>query len=293
MYLGHMAQGKQRQALCENMKATLQPKSDWVIVENTHEPIVDKATFDLAQEMRYRNTKEFYRNYDKSKHIRTEGFLLKGLLVCGCCGSTLTRKKAYADSTIYRFICPMEYRGLGTGCRVKSISEADILDSTLSSVRVQVEAAADLAAVIERLNKVKGTKNRKQDLAKQMSTLQNEIKRLTNLKAALFESYADNLLSQDEYIYSKGRYAKQIDEAKARLERLQDESVMKNETLTPQNKWLQAFKRFTDQNELSHEMVRTLISRVVVVAPHEYDFVWNFKSDFDALTEHIKAKGVS
>jgi ElaB/YqjD/DUF883 family membrane-anchored ribosome-binding protein len=187
----------------------------------------------------------------------------------------------------------MEYRGLGTGCRVKSISEVDILDSTLSSVRVQVEAAADLAAVIERLNKVKGTKNRKQDLAKQMSTLQNEIKRLTNLKAALFESYADNLLSEDEYIYSKGRYAKQIDEAKARLERLQDESVMKNETLTPQNKWLQAFKRFTDQNELSHEMVRTLISRVVVVAPHEYDFVWNFKSDFDALTEHIKAKGVS
>jgi len=290
MYLGHMTQGKQRQALCDNMKATLQPKSKWVIVENTHAAIVDKATFDLAQEMRYRNTKEFFRNYDKSKHIRNEGFLLKGLLVCGCCGSILTRKKGTAKST--RFICPMEYRSLGTGCKVKSISESDIVDSTLSSVRVQVETAADLTAVIERLSNAKGMKNRKQDLAKQMSALQSEIKRLTNLKAALFESYADNLLSEDEYIYSKGRYSKQIDEAKARLEQMQEESVMQSETLTPQNKWLQAFKRFTDQSELSHDMVRTLIKRIVVVAPNEYDFVWNFKNDYEALAEHIKAKGV-
>ena len=288
MYLGHMVQGKQRQALCDNMKATLQPKSSWVIVENTHDAIVDTATFDLAQEMRYRNTKDFYRNYDKSKHIRKEGFILKGLLICGCCGSKLARKKTSADSTTYRFICPMEYRGLGTGCRVKSISEAGILDSTLSSIKVQIETAADLTAVIERLNKAKGSNNRKQDIAKKMSTLQSEIKRLTNLKAALFESYADNLLTEDEYVYSKERYSKQIDEAKEKLEHLQEESVTQSETLTPQNRWLQAFRQFSDHAELSHDMVQTLINRVVVVAPNEYDFVWNFKGDYEALTDYAR-----
>jgi len=287
MYLGHMTQGKQKQALCDNQPVKIKPKNEWIIVENTHEAIVDKATFDLAQEMRYRNTKEFYRNYDKSKHIRNEGFLLKGLLVCGCCGSKLARKKTKPDSNTHRFICPMAYRGL-TNCKVKSISEADILDSTLSSIKLQIETAADLTAVIERLNKAKGSGNRKHDIAKKMSALQSEIKRLTNLKATLFESYADNLLTEDEYIYSKARYTKQIDEAKARLEHLQEESVMQSETLTPQNKWLQAFRQFTDQNELSYDMVQTLISRIIVIAPNEYDFVWNFKGDYEALSDYAK-----
>jgi len=279
MYLGHMTQGKQKQALCDNMKSTLQPKSAWVIVENTHEAIVDKATFDLAQEMRYRNTKDFYRNYDKSKHIRTEDFLLKGLLVCGSCGSTLTRKKTSAASNTYRFICPMGYRDLGINCRVKSIKESDILDFTLSSIRLQIETIADLMLLTEGLNKAKGSKSRKHDTDKKVFALQSEIKRLTSLKASLFESYADNLLSEDKYVYSKEQYTKQIDEAKTRLKRLQEESIMQSEILTTQNKWLQAVKQFSDPAELSHDIVQALISRIVVVAPNEYDFVWNFKCD--------------
>ena len=107
-------------------------------------------------------------------------------------------------------------------------------------------------------------------------------------KAALFESYADNLLTEDEYVYSKGRYSKQIDEAKEKLERLQEESVMQSETLTPQNRWLQAFRQFSDHAELSHDMVQTLISSVVVVAPNEYDFVWNFKGDYEALADYTR-----
>jgi len=290
MYLGHMVQGRQKQALCDNQPVKQRPKSEWIIVENTHEAIIDKATFDRAQEMRYRNTKDFYRNYDKSKHIRTEKHLFRGLLICGSCGSKLTRKKTSADSESYRFICPFQYRNLGTDCSLKSISESYVFDTTLSSVKMKIKTAADLSVVVERLNK--SSKSHKQDKTKQMSALQSKIKRLTSLKAALFESYTDKLLTEDEYIYSKNRYAMQIDEAKAQLEKLQEESVMQSETLTPQNKWLQAFMRFTDHDELTYEMVNTLISRVVINSSNEFDFIWNFKSDYEALNDYVKL-GVS
>ena len=292
MYLGHMTQGKQKQALYDNVKAMLRPKTEWIIVENTHEAIIDQATFDKAQEVRCRNTNDFYRNYDKSKHIRTENHLFKGLLICGCCGSTLTRKKTSSDTDSYRFICPFQYRNLGTGCKLSSISEADVLDTTLSSVKMQIEAAVDLKTVIERLHNSLGSRNRKNDIAAQMSKIQTEIKRLTGLKSALFESYTDKLLSEDEYIYSKNRYSKQIDEAKVQLERLQEESVLQSETLTPQNRWLQAFTRFTEQDELTYEMVNTLISRIIVNSSDEFNFVWNFRSDYEALNNYAKL-GVS
>ena len=295
MYIGHMTQGRTKQALCDNKPLKLQPKSEWIIVENTHEAIIDKATFDKAQEMRARNTNAFYKNYDKSKHIKSEKHLFKGLLVCGGCGSKLVRKKISdkGKPEKYGLICPIGYRGMMDVCRLKSVTESALYDTALSAIKVQVATAADLTALIERLNKKSGAKNRKNDIAKQMANLQNEIKRLSNLKAALFESYSDKLLSEGEYIYSKRRYAKQIEEAQTKLVRLQEESVMQSETLTPQNKWLQAFKQFTDHDELSHDMIKTLINRVVVHTSTEFDFVWNFKNEYEALREYTKAKEVS
>ena len=292
MYIGHMTQGKQKQALCDNTPAKLQPKSEWIIVENTHEAIVDKATFDKAQEMRARNTKDFYRNYDKSKHIRTEKHLFKGILVCASCGSKLVRQKISHNSDTYRFICPIQYKKLSTGCSLKGIKESQVLDITLSAIKAQIETAVDLSAIIERLNKSSDRSNRKNDIATQMSVLQNEIKRLTNRKAELFESHKDKLLSEDEYIYSKQKYTKKIDEAKLGLEHLQEESVLQSETLTPQNKWLQAFRQYQEYDELTFEMVNMLISHVVVHTENELDYVWNFKSDYDVLNEYVTTLGV-
>ena len=282
LYIGHMVQGRRRQALCDNMPLQTMPKSEWIVVENTHEGIVDKATFEKAQEMRYKNTKDFYRNYDKSKHMTGEKHLFKGLLICGDCGSKLTRKHNTKIPGTYTFICSVRYKSL-TDCVAKNVSEAYLHDAALLSIQMQVAAAVDLTAMVERLNKASAKGKSKNSIAKDMSKLQNDLKRLTNLKAALYESYADNLLTEDEYIYSKDRYTKQIDKVRARLEGLQDESVMKSETLTPQNKWLQAIMRFKDQGELTHEMVNTLISRVIVRSNTDFEFIWNFKSDKQAL----------
>ena len=119
-----------------------------------------------------------------------------------------------------------------------------------------------------------------------MAKLQSDLKRFTHLKAALFETYADKLLTESEYIYSKQKYGKQIDEIKQRLERLQGESVTHTETLTPKNKWLQVFKRFTDHDELSCDMVHTLIDYVSVSGNNEFHIVWNFRNEYEVLCEY-------
>jgi len=54
MYIGHMTQGRQRQALCDGLKAARRPPCEWIIVENTHEAIVEKEIFDMAQNARRR-----------------------------------------------------------------------------------------------------------------------------------------------------------------------------------------------------------------------------------------------
>jgi len=261
------------------------PQSEWVIVENTHEPIVDKTAFDMAQEARAKNTKDFYKNYDKSKHLNNGDHLFKGLLVCSDCGSKLTRMKTKIPN-VYNFYCPVEKKNLGTACTHKYVNEAALYDIVLASIQKEMQKAADLSAIVERLNKKRSAADAENDIAKRAAYLQKELKRLTQLKASLYESYADKLLTEDEYIYSKQRYGQQIEDVRQSLELLQEENAMQAETLTPQNKWLQALKRFTDHNDLSRDMVLTMVDRIVVYGVNQFNIVWNFKNEYEALCDY-------
>jgi hypothetical protein len=48
LYLGHMAQGKVRVALCEGKEKRKTNRDEWFIVQNTHEPIVTQELYDRA-----------------------------------------------------------------------------------------------------------------------------------------------------------------------------------------------------------------------------------------------------
>ena len=49
MYVGNMVQGTKHQRMRSKQKKM--PKEEWIIVENTHEPIIDKETWEKAQSL--------------------------------------------------------------------------------------------------------------------------------------------------------------------------------------------------------------------------------------------------
>lgn len=71
VYIGHMVQGTKRQSFYESRKQYKKPQEEWVIVENTHEPIIDRDTFEKVQEiMRQRNEEYFEKLGRFSYHPR-------------------------------------------------------------------------------------------------------------------------------------------------------------------------------------------------------------------------------
>ena len=81
VYIGNMVQGRMKKINYKSKKNIRLPKTEWKIVENTHEPIIDKETFYKAHEML---------NKRKQTRIKTHDYLLKGLVYCHECGKKLT-----------------------------------------------------------------------------------------------------------------------------------------------------------------------------------------------------------
>ncbi len=80
MYIGNMVQCKKRKINYKLKKVIDTPKSEWIIVENTHEPIIEKDKFYAVQEI--------LKSKEKTR-TKTLDLLLRGLVVCKECGKKM------------------------------------------------------------------------------------------------------------------------------------------------------------------------------------------------------------
>lgn len=71
MYIGNLVQSTLKIKSYKVQAAQRQDKEDWIIVENTHEPIISKENFETVQDLLLRNTRKaperttVHKNIDK------------------------------------------------------------------------------------------------------------------------------------------------------------------------------------------------------------------------------------
>ena len=96
VYLGHMIQGKLKKISYKSKKYVKIPKENWVIVKNTHKPIIDQDIFNKVQEIIAKR---------KSIKTKTLDYPLKGMILCKDCnivmGAVPKKEKYYLRCRTY------------------------------------------------------------------------------------------------------------------------------------------------------------------------------------------------
>lgn len=107
VYIGHMVQGTKRQSFYEKRRQYKKPQEEWVIVENTHEPIIDRDTFEKVQEIMRQRNEEYFEKLGRFSYLETTENILKGLIYCADCKRPLVRYKnvSHNKKLWYTFIC--------------------------------------------------------------------------------------------------------------------------------------------------------------------------------------------
>lgn len=101
-------------------------------MENTHEPLIDRETFDKVQELARRKNAEYFENLGRFTHLETTENILKGLVCCADCKRPLVRYKnvSHEKKLWYTFICPTHANDIGS-CPLKNIREDALLKQRL------------------------------------------------------------------------------------------------------------------------------------------------------------------
>lgn len=150
-YIGCLVVRKSSNALYKGKNHTVIPVSEWKLIENTHEPIIDKDTFyqvqNLLEESRLKKRELLEKNAYRQ---RTEN-ILSSIVRCGVCGGGFHRDGGYfkKDGSLihYLFGCSNKYIKTG-GCTSKTVPEKELLDCVFEACKKQIELLADMDALL-------------------------------------------------------------------------------------------------------------------------------------------------
>lgn len=290
VYIGHMVQGTKRQSFYENRRQYKKPQEEWVIVENTHEPIIDRDTFEKVQEITRQRNEEYFEKLGRFSYLETTENILKGLIYCADCERPLVRYKnvSHNKKLWYTFICQTHSNDI-TSCPKKNIREDALIPMLMQAIQTQIELAADMDELVRRVNSSPKHRKRTADLQGRLDSAKKALKRYNNLYDSLYQNYVDKLMTEQEYITLKSRYRAEAEEAERLIEALTRQQAEESEH-TPENRFLTAFGSFKGEDTLTKEMAQALIERVYVDGNSNIEIIFRYRDEYRALCTYLEGK---
>lgn len=252
-YIGNMVQGRMVKISYKSRKCLRQAQENWVVVKDTHEPIIDEETFRKVQML-----------VSSRKHTRsrTYDFLLKGLIFCHECGyplAVMNRKNAAGEERLF-FVCRTYQRFTKAGvCTCHSIKEETVTNAVLEKVREVCESYLDPSKLlpiaenaVEEARKWNGVETERQ-------TLQSQIDALSANLDKMYMDRLSGLLAEADFerIYQRVREERGILTAK-----LDDLCEQQKSPVSTSDRARKLVQRFLDSADTNRELLLSLIERV-------------------------------
>ena len=263
IYIGHLAQQKFTTVSFKNHKSVRRSKDEWVIAEDTHEPIISQELWDKCQEV------DRCASHGKSMK---KGIVLplNSMMFCPDCGAKMKlngHAKKKDGSVNYFYVCGTNTRCGSTACTTHYISQKQIekivLADILAKARYVIENEDEARQEFLRRKETEGTKHL-DDARQQLAKCQS---RLAELKMMTQKVYQDKLLvkvPEDLCLETLGQFraeeAELTEKVKSLTATLEQDSKARDDI----EEFICRLKQYADAPELTREMCVDLIEYVVI-----------------------------
>lgn len=261
-YLGHTVNFKTHRKSYKQKKKIENDKSEWKIFENTHEPIIDKSTFDIVQKIRANR---------KRPTKMGEMPMFSGILYCADCGKKLSfHRRANDPDTKHNFVCS-NYRSDTHNCSMHYIRNVVVEQLVLENLREVVSYVKAYEDEFVQMVMDADIKQKSKELAKKKRVLSDKEKRYTQLDGLFQRIYEDNVsgkLSDERFVKLSQGYEAEQKDLQSEIEALRMELSQEEQQSVNVKSFLSTVKKYTEIPELTSEIVHEFIDRIIV---HEAD----------------------
>ena len=287
VYIGNTVQGKRKTKSYKVHKVEAVPKEEWVRVENTHEAIIDKETFEKAQELSKRDTKVS----QKTKELS----VWAGFLKCSDCKRAMNKKSSTnkSGSKYEYYICSTYRKKSNNLCTKHSIKLENLEKAVLKAINFHIDLLIDTEEIVQQINKSTYQNIKNENVENMIITKQNEISKISNFKRTLYEDWKNEDITREEYLEYKQKYENDIERLKRNIERLENEKQKYESQSISSNEWIEKFKEQKGITELSRDIMMELIDCIYVKENGDIKIKFKFEDEFKRCLEYIENNKVN
>lgn len=259
VYTGDLVQHTQTKVNYKSKKKITLDEKLWIIVENTHEPLVDKDTFEYVNTLRKRNT----RNYEVKTN--REKRLLEGKLFCKECKNRLTvlyrKKQDYWSVNCNRYSRDPVRGRCYSHFYPYNYLEKQVLEQINKYISKLIKELN-----IKELNDevVKNIHKKNTNIDKIVKEFQIEKEKITGRLRTLYNDKCDGVISADTYKELASEFEQKLKQIN---EKIEDQNVKKYKVKNKANilpDYTKKIKKLLDLNKPKKELIDTLVDKIVI-----------------------------
>lgn len=239
-----------------------------VFIQNHHEAIIDRQTWNLAQEILHKRSPS-----QEIKRMHSNRYWCSGKLVCGICGrSVVSRRRTRTDGSRYKsWKCveaakrgrkKIDVMGNEVGCDAGSVSEQSLKDSmTYVMKHLNTNKDTIMQEMEKEISQIRGAKK---DQKQETDELSNKIQNFELKKRRAVDLVLDGLLTKEELKRQTEYYNREIEKYQAKIRQLQAYDAEKEEKIDDIKTHMEEIRKILSFDYESEMVYREVLDHITV-----------------------------
>ena len=261
-YAGDTVNGKTTKKSFKIKKRIDVSPDEWQIVPDTHEPIIDRETWELVQKIRQGRRRNVRHNYQIP--------ILSGHLFCADCGSKLYYVKPPKQAEYY---CCAGYRK--RKCCTGHHIRADVVEQLLlRQINSVMEYVSEFEEEFTRQVMERGTAEQQKQSSAQKKTIDTAKRRLDQIDGIIAKLYEDKVMGEitaEMFAKLSAKYITEQDEQTAALKSAQKELTALETKKTDVTRFVGLVRQYSHISELTPQILNEFIDKVTVHQAEKVD----------------------
>ena len=268
-YCGDILNFKTYSKSYKNKKRIDNDRENWVVFQDVHEAIIERAVYEQVQQKRGKIRK---RRTNNGEHN-----MFSGLLVCADCGSNLHFHFNQGNPEIKYFNCS-NYKGNRGTCTSTHYVRVDFLEEVvLGEIRRLTKFASlyedeFVKAVIGHSKQAEQTDRKLKE--KELRTLLARDEELDGLFERIYEDNVSGKLSDDRFAKMSRRYEDEQKELAEKIKKLRSEIEKQSSRSMTTDMFIGLVRKYTRARKLTPRMLNELVEKIEVFNAEKIDGVW-------------------
>ena len=268
-YCGDILNFKTYSKSYKNKKRIDNDRENWVVFQDVHEAIIERAVYEQVQQKRGKIRK---RRTNNGEHN-----MFSGLLVCADCGSNLHFHFNQGNPEIKYFNCS-NYKGNRGTCTSTHYVRVDFLEEVvLGEIRRLTKFASlyedeFVKAVIGHSRQAEQTDRKLK--GKELKTLLARDEELDGLFERIYEDNVSGKLSDDRFAKMSRRYEDEQKELAEKIKKLRSEIEKQSSRSVTADMFIGLVRKYTRARKLTPRMLNERIEKIEVFNAEKIDGVW-------------------